>query len=102
LTAGTITCNYSIDSVSMKLTDEKGNVVFDHRLFTTVSRNTYGDGSTHARTRAPYKVFDMSNYATPLQQLMAFQQGETYHATVTANLSTGDSIVVNDFTFTNG
>lgn len=102
LTAGTITCNYSIDSVSMKLTDSDGKVVFDHRLFTTVTRNTYGDGSTHARARAPYKVFDMSNYATPLQQLMAFQQGETYHATVTANLSTGDSIVVNDFTFTNG
>lgn len=102
LTAGTITCNYSIDSVSMLIKDEEGNVVFDHRLFTTVSRNTYGDGSTHARARAPYKVFDMSNYATPLQQLMAFEQGATYHATVTANLSTGDEIVVNDFTFTNG
>jgi len=101
LTAGTITCNYSIDSVSMKLTDEAGKVVFDHRLFTTVSKAST-DGSTHSRNRAPYKVFDMSNYATPLQQLMAFEQGATYHATVTANLSTGDSIVVNDFTFTNG
>ena len=102
LTAGTITCNYSIDSVSMLIADDEGNVVFDHRLFTTVCRNTYGDGSTHARARAPYKSFDMSNFASALQQLMAFQQGESYHATITANLSTGDSIVVNDFGFTNG
>ena len=86
----------------MQLADEQGNTVFEHRLFTTVTKSADGDGSTHARARAPYKEFDMSNFATPLQQLMAFEQGKTYHATVTVNLSTGDSIVVNDFTFTNG
>lgn len=101
LTAGTITCNYSIDSVTMLITDDSGKEVYNHRLFTTVSKSSM-DGSTHSRTRAPYKAFDMSNFATPLQQQMAFEQGETYHATITANLSTGDSIVVNDFTFTNG
>jgi len=101
LTAGTITCNYSIDSVTMVLTDDSGKEVYNHRLFTTVSKSGM-DGGTHSRTRAPYKTFDMSNFATPLQQQMAFEQGESYHATITANLSTGDSIVVNDFTFTNG
>ena len=101
LTTGTITCNYSIDSVTMVLTDASGKEVFNHRYFPTVDKQCY-TGSTQMISRVPFKSFDMSMFAAPLQQGMAFELGQTYHATVTANLSTGDSILVSDFTFTNG
>jgi len=101
LTTGTITSNYSIDSVTMVITDEQGNEVYNHRIFTTSSKMTL-DGTNHSRSRAVCKEYNLSSFATPLQQQVAFGQGKTYHATIYANLMTGDEIPVHELTFTNG
>lgn len=101
LTTGTIQSNYSIDSVTMVITDESGKEVYNHRIFTTSSKMTL-DGTNHSRNRAPCKEYNLSSFATPLQQQVAFERGETYHATIYANLMTGDEIPVHQVTFTNG
>ena len=101
LTTGTIHSNYSIDSVTMVITDESGNEVYNHRIFTTSSKMTL-DGSNYSRNRAAIKEYNLSSFATPLQQQVAFKQGMTYNATIYANLMTGDEIPVHQVTFTNG
>lgn len=100
LTTGTVTSNYAMDYVNMVITDEEGNEVFNHIMFPSVSKSSV-DGGTHSRTRAPNKSFDLISFGPALQEV-GFQIGETYHATITTTLMTGDSFVVNDFTFTNG
>ena len=101
LTTGVITSNYAIDSVTMIITDENGEEVYNHRIFTTSSKMVL-DGTNHSRNRAPCKEYNMASFATALQQQVAFRQGGTYHATITANLMTGDEILVQEVTFTNG
>ena len=101
LTTGKITSNYSIDSVTMVITNDAGEEVYNHRIFTTVSKQAL-DGNTAAYARAVRKEYNLANFASPLQQDVVFEKGVTYHATITANLMTGDAIVVNDFSFTNG
>jgi len=101
LTTGSITSNYAIDNVHMQITDGSGKTVYDHRLFTTVT--TVGmDGSVHNYARLPCKSYNLANFATPLQQQVAFKQGESYHAVITAQHTSGEEVVVHDFTFTNG
>lgn len=100
LTTGTITSNYAIDYVNMVITDEKGNEVFNHIMFPSVSKAGV-DGGTHSRTRYPNKYYDLISFG-PALQTMGFEKGKTYHATVTTTLMTGDSFVVSDFSFTNG
>lgn len=101
LTTGTITSNYAIDNVHMLITDDSGKTVYDHRLFTTVT--TVGlDGSVHNYARLPCKAYNLANFAVPLQQQVAFQQGGSYHAVITAQHTSGEEVVVHDFTFTNG
>lgn len=101
LTTGTITSNYAIDSVHMLITNGSGKTVYDHRIFTTST--TVGlDGSVHNYARLPCKSYNLANFASPLQQQMAFKQGESYHAVITAQHVSGEEVVVHDFTFTNG
>ena len=101
LTTGTITSNYAIDNVHMQITDGSGKTVYDHRIFTTST--TVGlDGSVHNYARMPCKAYNLANFATPLQQQMAFKAGESYHAVITAQHTSGEEVIVHDFTFTNG
>ena len=100
LTTGVVKANYSLDYVTMLITDSKGNVVFDHWMFPTVTKRL-DNNSNDYQIRRVLKEYDLAGFAIPLKEV-AFQKGETYHAVITGNLSTGDSFVVNDFTFTNG
>jgi len=101
LTTGTVTSNYAIDNVHMQITDSSGKTVYDHRIFTT-STTVSLDGSVHNYARLPCKAYNLANFATPLQQGMAFKAGESYHAVITAQHTSGEEVVVHDFTFTNG
>ena len=97
LTTGTVKANYSLDSVTMVITDENGETVFDHRMFTAVGKHEdHTNNSVYIR-----KVtfdYDMAFFALPLRNVQ-FREDGTYHCTVTANLATGDSLVVKDYTF---
>lgn len=100
LTTGVVKANYSLDYVTMQITDSQGNTVFDHVMFPTVAKRLDNDSNDY-RIRTVLMEYDLAGFAVPLRE-MAFQKGESYHATITGYLATGDSFVVNDFSFTNG
>ena len=98
LTTGVVKANYSLDYVTMTITDAKGNVVFDHWMFPSVTKRL-DNNSNDYHIRRVHMEYDLAGFAIPLMEV-GFQQGETYHAVITGNLATGDSFVVNDFSFT--
>lgn len=100
LTTGTVKANYSLDYVTMTITDSQGNVVFDHWIFPTATKRL-DNNSNDTQIRNVIKELDLIAFAVPLKEV-AFQKGETYHAVITGNMPTGDSFVVKDFSFTNG
>ena len=98
LTTGIVKANYSLDYVTMTITDGSGNVIFDHWMFPTVTKRLDND-SNDTQIRNVFKEYDLAGYAVALKNV-GFRSGETYHAVITGNLATGDSFVVNDFSFT--
>ena len=97
LTTGYIKANYYLDSVTLKITDSKGNVVMDHKMFTTAARRAEtGDNDQIMRN---YKEdYDMAYFGTPLQAV-TFAKGETYSYTITARLGTYDEFVLKEDSF---
>ena len=99
LTTGVVKANYSLDYVTMTITDKDGNVVFDHWMFPSVTKRL-DNNSNDYHIRRVFKEYDLAGFAIPLMEV-AFQKGDTYHAVVTGNLATGDSYTLLDFDFTN-
>jgi len=100
MTTGIVKANYFLDSVALKITDDQGNVVMDHRMFTTVGR--YYDHNFNDFIIRNYKDdFDMGHFASPLQDV-ALEKGRTYSYTVTAYLATEDVFTLKEGSFVNG
>ena len=97
LVVGTVKANYSLDAVKMEVRDSKGQVVFEHVMFPTVTKR-FDDSANDTVIRRVVMEYDLNGFATPLSQVV-FQPGEEYHATITGCLSTYDQIVVKDFSF---
>ena len=97
LTIGTVKANYSLDAVKMEVRDSKGQVVFEHVMFPTVTKR-FDDSANDTLIRRVVMEYDLNGFAAPLSKVV-FQPGEEYHATITGCLSTYDQIVVKDFTF---
>ncbi len=96
---GIVRTNYNLDFVTLKITDEKGNVVLDHPQFAAVhKRNDYGSGSYIGRYMLTW--MDMADFSGVLDA-MTFESG-SYTYTVTACMSTYDDIVVKEGSFTIG
>lgn len=100
LTTGIIRSNYALDYVTVQIADDTGNIVFEQTMFTGVSRAVI-DGGYYTQSRKGHKEFDLAIFGPALQKIN-LEKGADYHATITATLMPGDSIVVNDFSFTNG
>lgn len=100
LTTGYIKANYYLDSVTLKITDSQGNVVFNHKMYTTASRRAE-TGDNDQIMRNYRDDYDMAYFATPLQYLQ-LERGETYSYSITARLGTYDEIVVKEASFVNG
>ena len=97
LTTGVVKANYSVDSVTMVITDSMGNEVLNHRMFSAVGK--YEDHSNNsAFIRKVTYEYDLANFAPALRDLV-FAPEETFHCTITANLATGEQILVKDYTF---
>ena len=96
---GTVKANYYLDSVVLEIKDSAGNVVLNHKLFTTVDKkeNVHNDGML----RNYLDEYDLMNFAMPLSKV-ALEKGETYSYTITGNLHTYDSFVVKEDTFVYG
>ena len=99
LTTGYIKANYYLDAVTLKITDSQGNVVFNHKMYTTAARRAE-TGDNDQIMRNYRDDYNMAYFATPLQKVQ-FEKGETYNYSITARLGTYDEIVVKEDTFTN-
>lgn len=97
LVTGNVTANYFLDSVSMEITDESGKAVFSKIMFTTVGK-TKDANSNDTLIRSVNMEYDLAHFAVPLRETQ-FDAASSYHCVITANLATGDSIVVKDYTF---
>lgn len=101
LTTGTVYSNFFLDSVEMVITDAEGAEVFNHRMFTTVSKYWDDGARTDLIIRMNNHEYDMGHFAAPLQNVM-FELGEEYHCVITAHVGGERTFVVKEFTFTNG
>ena len=99
LTTGYIKANYYLDAVTLKITDSQGNVVFNHKMYTTAARRAE-TGDNDQIMRNYRDDYDMAYFATPLQKLQ-LEIGETYSYSITARLGTYDEIVVKEDSFVN-
>ena len=100
LTTGYIKANYYLDSVTLKITDSQGNVVFDHKMFTTAARRKE-TGDNDQIMRNYRDDYNMAYFATPLQSLQ-LEVGQTYSYSITARLGTYDEFLLKEDTFVNG
>ena len=97
---GNIKANYYLDSVTLEITDSKGNVTLSHRMFTTVA-HFYDANSNDNGIRNYNDTYDLAGFSAPLQYVQ-FENGETYSYSITAHLATGDDIHLKDGSFTQG
>jgi len=97
LTTGIAKANYSLDYVTMVITDAEGNEVFNHWMFPSVTKRL-DNNSNDTQIRCLIKEYDLAGFAVPLKYV-SLETGETYHAVITGNLTTGDSFVLKDFSF---
>ena len=97
---GVVNSNFMLESLTLKIQDENGNVLLDKPFFTTVQHPDYYGGMDYA-ARSVVLSADMADLARFLPAVN-FTQGREYSYTVTANLATFDNIVVNEGSFTYG
>ena len=97
MTTGTIKANYFLDYVDLKIVDDQGNVVMDHRMFTTVGRY-YDHNFNDSIIRNYLDNYDLGHFTSPLQNV-AFQKDCTYSYTISAGLATGDTFLLKEGSF---
>ncbi len=100
MTTGTVKANYFLDSVTLKITDETGNVVMDHRMFPAVGRY-YDHNFNDSIIRNYVDSYDMGHFATPLQNV-PLENGRTYSYTISATLATRDTFLLKEGSFVHG
>ena len=100
MTTGTIQANYFLDSVMLKVTDDQGNLVLDHRMFTSVGRY-YDHNFNDAIIRNYVDSYDMGHFASILQTV-TFQSGRTYTYEISAEVSTDDVVLLKTDSFVYG
>lgn len=98
LTTGLVTSNYYVDSVTMVITDENNNEVFNKKMFSRIDKVTDYDGNVSMFERTFVNSFDMADFVTPLRDV-ELKQGEGWHCKLSTKLNTGDEFVVKEFTF---
>ena len=97
---GIVEANFFLDAVDLVITDSKGNVVMNHRMFTTVDKRA-DIGNADGIIRNYNETFDLIAFATPLSKIQ-LEPGETYSYSLTAHLGTYDSFVVKEDSFIYG
>lgn len=98
--SGIVKTNYHLDSVTLKIVDESGNVLLEHPLWVTLAR--FGDGgSNYDKARIYMDEYDIAGFAQVLTGV-TFTRGMNYSYTVTADLATHDHITVNEGSFIYG
>ncbi len=98
--SGVVETNYHLDSVTLKITDSKGNVVLEQPMFVDVHKNA-DFGAAYYRGRNFNTTFELASFAQVLSST-SLTKGEHYSYIITADLATFDHIVVNEGSFVYG
>lgn len=96
---GTVKGNYFLESVTLTITDSKGNVVLDKVNFPKAGK--FDDANTKSTSLCYIDSYDMAYFAAPLQTLQ-LTPGETYSYKVSAHQAPGFDYVVFEDSFTYG
>ena len=97
---GMVKANYQLDYVTLTITDDQGNEVLDHPIFTTAQKsNDYG--GNYYTGRSYTDSMDLADFAVVLTKVK-LEEGRSYDYTITASLATFDSIVVGEGSFNYG
>lgn len=99
MTVGTVKANYFLETVTLKITDSKGNVVLDKINFPKAGK--FDDANTKSTSLCYIDSYDMAYFCTALQSVQ-FEKGETYTYTICAHLATGDDFEVKTDSFVFG
>ena len=97
LVTGIVESNFYVDSVTVKVTNSKGEEVFNQEVFARIDKVTdYTGMGMFERTLV--NTFDMANFTTHVAKVN-FKENETYNCVISTHLHTGDDIVVREFSF---
>jgi len=96
MVTGTVKTNYYLDYVDLVITDSEGNEVFNHRMFPGAHRRR---DSNSQIVRMYIDDMDLALFVAPLAECM-FTPGQTYHYSITATNSPGDSFELKTGSFT--
>lgn len=96
LTTGTVESNYRLDSVTIKITDEDGNVAWEQTMFTAIHK--YATAKTNYNARTTIRSFNLANFAAHIGE-MELEAGKTYTYELSAVPGTGETFVLKTFEF---
>jgi len=99
MTMGTVKGNYFLESVTLTITDSKGNVVLDK--FISPKAGKYNRGNTRLTSLSYNDSYDLAQNKTYLQDVM-FVPGETYTYTISAHLACDEDFVLKTDSFVQG
>lgn len=96
MTTGVVESNYRLDSVTIRIKDEAGNVVWEQTMFTGISK--YATAKTNYAVRKTIREFNLAAFAAHISE-MELQSGQTYTYELSAIPATGESYVLKTFSF---
>jgi len=99
MTMGTVKGNYFLESVTLVITDSKGNEVLNK--FISPKAGKYNRGNTRLTSLTYNDSYDLSQNNTYLQDVM-FVPGETYTYTISAHLACDEDFVLKTDSFIQG
>ena len=97
LITGKVVSNMPIDSVVMIITDDQGNEILNHRMFTNLDK-TSDSGSEYVSIRLIPREFDLAHFTAITSQIQ-WDLSKTYHCTIIALHNNGMEIVAREFDF---
>ena len=96
MTTGTVESNYRLDSVTIKITDEADNVVWEQTLFTAI--NKYATRNSNYNGRETIRTFNLATFAAHIGE-MELESGKTYTYELSAVPGTDEVFVLKTFDF---
>ena len=96
MTTGTVESNYRLDSVTIKIKDETGNVVWEQTMFTAI--NKYATKKSNYNGRETIRSFNLATFAAHIGE-MELQAGKTYTYELSAVPGTDEVFVLKTFDF---
>lgn len=96
LTTGTVESNYRLDSITIKISDEAGNVVWERTMFTAI--NKYATKNSNFNGRETIREFNLAAFAAHIGE-MELEAGKTYTYELSAVPATDEVFVLKTFEF---